>query len=293
MTRPLELGLSITPLAERPAAHVELARAADQGGLDLIGVQDHPYQPRFLDTWTLLSVLAAHTERVRLFPNVANLPLRPPAVLAKAAASLDVLSGGRVELGLGGGGFLEPVEAMGGPHRTPGESVDAVAEAIEVIRLAWSDERSVSFEGRHYRLHGYHPGPAPAHPIEVWLGAVRPRMLALTGRASDGWVAPLLTYLPAEAVPAAQDAIDEAARAAGRDPSAVRRLMNAPGTITDGARGAGPLDGPVEHWVETLASFARDLRFDTFIFWPGEEGVEQVERFAGEVAPALRAELAS
>jgi alkanesulfonate monooxygenase SsuD/methylene tetrahydromethanopterin reductase-like flavin-dependent oxidoreductase (luciferase family) len=285
--RPIELGVSLTPDADRAAELVELALVADRAGLDLIGIQDHPYQRRFLDTWTLLSVLAARTERIGLFPDVANLPLRPPAVLANAAASLDVLSGGRAELGLGAGGFWEAIVAMGGQRRSPGESVDALAEAIEVIRLVWSDERAVSFDGRHYQLAGYHPGPAPAHRIEIWLGAYKPRMLALTGRAADGWLPSLGRFAPA-AVPDAQAAIDEAARTAGRDPAAIRRMLNVAGTITDGARGPGPLDGPAEHWVETLAGLATELRFDTFVFWPAAESAEQIERFAGEVAPALR-----
>ena len=88
-------------------------RAADEGGIDLVGIQDHPYQWRYVDTWTLIAWLAARTERIRFFPDVANLPLRPPAVLAKAAASLDVLSGGRVELGLGAGAFWEAIGADG------------------------------------------------------------------------------------------------------------------------------------------------------------------------------------
>jgi alkanesulfonate monooxygenase SsuD/methylene tetrahydromethanopterin reductase-like flavin-dependent oxidoreductase (luciferase family) len=114
--RQLEFGHFLVPNADAPL--LETARAADRAGLDLIGVQDHPYQRRYVDTWTLLSMIAAGTERVRVFPDVANLPLRPPAVLAKAAASLDVLSGGRAELGLGAGGFSEAIEAFGGPSRT-------------------------------------------------------------------------------------------------------------------------------------------------------------------------------
>lgn len=90
--RPLEFGYFLVPNADDPL--LDTARAADRAGLDLIGVQDHPYQRRYVDTWTLLSTIAAVTERVRVFPDVASLPLRPPAVLAKAAASLDVLSGG-------------------------------------------------------------------------------------------------------------------------------------------------------------------------------------------------------
>ena len=79
---------------------------------------------------------------------MANLPLRPPAVMAKAAASLDVLSGGRFELGLGAGGIPDVIASFGGPRRTPGEAVEALDEAIDVIRLLWSEERSVSFDGK-------------------------------------------------------------------------------------------------------------------------------------------------
>jgi hypothetical protein len=101
---------------------------------------------------------------------------------------LDVLSDGRFELGLGAGAFWEAVEAMGGPRRSPGEAVDALVEAIEVIRLMWSDQRSVRFDGRHYRLAGVKPGPRPVHPIGIWLGVGGRRTLALVGRTADGWL---------------------------------------------------------------------------------------------------------
>ncbi|HXL78066.1 MAG TPA: LLM class flavin-dependent oxidoreductase, partial [Candidatus Eisenbacteria bacterium] len=139
--RPVTFGHFVIPDATQPIRALELAIAADHAGIDLIGIQDHPYQHRFHDTWTLLSVVAARTSRVTVFPDVANLPLRPPAMLAKAAATLDLLSNGRVELGLGAGGFWPAIGAMGGPVRTAGESVSAVEEAIEVIRLVWSGGR--------------------------------------------------------------------------------------------------------------------------------------------------------
>ncbi len=145
----------------------ELARAADEAGLDVVGVQDHPYQRSFLDTWSLIPTLLAETKRIAFFTDVANLPLRPPAVMAKAAASLDVLSGGRFELGLGAGGFPDVIAGMGGPRRTPGESVEALDEAIDVMRLMWSSEPSVSFKGKHNSLAGARPGPQPAHPIGI------------------------------------------------------------------------------------------------------------------------------
>src|SRR5438874_8544228 len=148
----LRFGVSVVPAIEALDRSREVVRAADSAGLDLIGIQDHPYQHHFLDTWSLIPTLLAETRRISLFTDVANLPLRPPAVLAKAAASLDVISGGRFELGLGAGGLPEQIAAMGGPRRSPGESVDALEEALEVIRLMWSGERIVSFAGRHYRL---------------------------------------------------------------------------------------------------------------------------------------------
>src|SRR4051812_38502785 len=169
----VRLGVFVVPSAVDPAATVNQIVAADEAGLDLIGVQDHPYQRRFFDTWTLLSYVAARTERIRLVPDVANLPLRPPRLLAKAAASLDVLSGGRVELGLGAGAFWEGIERMGGPSLDAKQAVDALEAAIPVMREFWAGEDT---------------GPRPAHPIGIWLGAYGPRMLRITGRLADGWL---------------------------------------------------------------------------------------------------------
>ena len=144
-----QFGLFLVPTSADVARTVDLAERADRAGIDLLGIQDHPYQRRFVDTIALLGHLLARTERLRVFPDVANLPLRPPAVLAKQAATLDLLSNGRFELGLGAGGFWDAIRAMGGPDRTPGESVDALAEAIDVIRHAWSGERSIRYAGEH------------------------------------------------------------------------------------------------------------------------------------------------
>nr|BFE74132.1 hypothetical protein GCM10020092_074330 [Actinoplanes digitatis] len=117
----LMFGAFITPTAEPPARAVELAVVADRAGLDLVTFQDHPYIARFHDTWTLISYAAARTERIRLSGNVLSLPLRDPAVLARAHASLDRLTGGRIELAIGAGAFWDGIEAMGGraPHRGP------------------------------------------------------------------------------------------------------------------------------------------------------------------------------
>jgi alkanesulfonate monooxygenase SsuD/methylene tetrahydromethanopterin reductase-like flavin-dependent oxidoreductase (luciferase family) len=290
-------GLSLVPNAGEIDSIRELARAADRAGLDLIGFQDHPYQVRFADTWALMAWVLAETSSIHVFPDVANLPLRPPAVMAKTAASLDLLSGGRFELGLGAGAFWEGIEAMGGPVRTPGESVEALEEAIQIIRLMWSGERAVSFEGRFYRIKGVHPGPQPAHAIGIWLGAYKPRMLRLTGRLADGWI-PSLGRTGPDVLRESQTIIDEAAERAGRDPASILRLLNVGGTITAPGSEAGTtaprpgqssggLAGPPAFWQELLGGL-RGIGFEAFVFWPSDPTAEQVERFANEVAPGLR-----
>ena len=271
----VRLGIFVTPDAGDAASTVEQIVAADRSGLDVVGVQDHPYQARFLDTWTLLSYAAARTERVRLVPDVINLPLRPPAVLAKSAASLDVLSGGRVELGLGAGAFWEGVEAMGGPRRTPKESVDALEEAIAVLRGFWSGERSVKVEGEHYRVRGARPGPPPAHPIGIWIGAYGPRMLRITGRLGDGWLPSLgARFLDPDDVPRMQAAVDDAAKAADRDPEEIERAVN---VMVDDAD------------ADALARIAVDLRFTTLLVGvPQDDPVGFVSRLGQDIAPLVR-----
>jgi alkanesulfonate monooxygenase SsuD/methylene tetrahydromethanopterin reductase-like flavin-dependent oxidoreductase (luciferase family) len=287
---PLRFGWFLVPDAGDPKGLLEEARLAERAGFDLVGIQDHPYQRRYLDTFTLLAAVAATTERIGLFPDVANLPLRHPAMLAKAAASLDLLSGGRFELGLGAGAFWDGVVAMGGPRRTPGEAVESLEEAIGLLRALWSGQPSVRFEGAHYRVVGGKPGPAPAHPVGIWVGAFGPRMLSLIGRLADGWV-PSSPYVPPERLAGAQARIDAAAAAAGRDPAAIRRLYNVSGRIGPG--GGGFLDGSAGQWVEQLLPLVTDTGIDTFVLWPSESPARQLELFAAEVAPALREAVAA
>ena len=271
--RPIEFGYSIIPLASEYPSLAGTARVADELGFDLLGIQDHPYQWRFLDTWTLISVLAAQTSRIRLFPDVANLPLRPPAVLAKAVASLDVISGGRTELGLGAGGFWQAIGAMGGPIRDPGDSISALEEAIQVTKLIWSGNRGLRFNGNFYSLNGVNSGPRPAHKVEIWLGVYKPRGLALTGRLADGW---LPSNLPPPVLADGHARIDEAAARAGRQPSEIRRLYNIGGQITEGA----------------LTELALEHGMDTFILWFEGDVESQLRQFAAEVAPAVRRNVA-
>ena len=281
----LAFGTFITPQNQRPDEVVALAQLTERAGLDLVTFQDHPYQPRFLDTWTLLSWVAAKTKSVRLSPNVLNLPLRQPAVVARAAASLDLLSGGRVELALGAGAFWDAIEAMGGRRLPPGQSVDALSEAIEIIRGVWdvSERRGLTLEGEHHHVRGAKRGPEPAHDMSIWLGAYKPRMLRLTGGKADGWL-PSLGRMSSDELGPANRTIDEAALEAGRDPRQIRRLVNIQGAFRP-SRG-GFLQGPPQQWVEELLPLALEHGFATFILLADEP--ETIELFAGDVAPALR-----
>ena len=255
--------------------------AAERGGLDVVGIQDHPYQRRFLDTFTLIADLLARTSRLRFFPDVANLPLRPPTMLAKAAVSLDLMSGGRFELGIGAGSFGDAVAGMGGPRRTSREAVDALEEAIPLIRAALDvgpEKRVVRGPGPHYPVPGYPAGPPPAHRVEIWVGAYRPRGLRLIGRLADGWV-PSYGHMNPVAFRVASATIDDAARTAGRDPLAIRRIYNF---------GDDALVGTVDSRVDTLTEWAIDLGADTFVYWPPDSTTTEIERFAAEIAPAVR-----
>lgn len=291
--RPLQFGTFVTPVNDPPQRAVQLAELSEQLGYDLVTFQDHPYQPAFHDTWTLLSWAAARTSRIHLAGNVLNLPLqREPAVLARAAASLDLLSDGRFELGLGAGGFWDAIEAIGGRRLTPGQAVDALDEAIRIIRRTWdvSDRGRFAVEGDYYRVDGAKRGPAPAHDIPIWIGALKPRMLRLIGRAGDGWL-PSLAYLQPGDYAESAARIDEAATKAGRNPAEIRRLLNVAGRFTAGRGGdvrsrGGMVEGAPADWVEQLLPYAVEDGADTFIL-AGDDPAS-MQRFIEEVAPALR-----
>lgn len=292
-TRGVEFGVSVVPTASEYPQIVEDVTLADGEGLDLVGIQDHPYQRRFLDTFALIGDLLARTERVRFFPDVASLPMRGPFMLAKTAASLDIMSGGRFELGIGAGGFWDAVAGTGGPHRTGAVAADALEEAIPIIRsalVAGSERSVVRAPGPVYPIPGYPAGPPPAHEMAIWVGAYRPRGLRMIGRLADGWV-PSLPLVGADGLRDGWELIAEAARGAGRDPAGIRRIVNVVGEVTSGPRGDGPFEGPVDQWVETLTSWTTQPRLvDAVVFWHADRA--SLERYVGQVVPAVREAIA-
>jgi alkanesulfonate monooxygenase SsuD/methylene tetrahydromethanopterin reductase-like flavin-dependent oxidoreductase (luciferase family) len=141
--RPIEFGIFLDPAAAQSATVLDTIELIDELGFDWIGIQDHPYNRQQLDAMTLIGMGLARTERVRFFPDVATLSLRPPTMLANQAVTLDLLGNGRFELGLGAGAYWDAIVAMGGPRRSPGESYASMDEAIDILRAAFDGARSV------------------------------------------------------------------------------------------------------------------------------------------------------
>ncbi|MFD0901661.1 LLM class flavin-dependent oxidoreductase [Actinomadura sediminis] len=282
--RPLRFGVSLVPDCADPL--IRTAQDADRFGLDLLGVRDEPYRRGTADALTVLASALAVTSRIRVMPAVACLPLRPPAALAKAIATMDRFSGGRAELGLGAGASAAGAEAFGGPFRSGSSAPGALEEAVQVVRLQWSDQGGLVFGGAHYRFAAPQAGPAPERQIPVWLGTDGPRGLDLTGRVADGWLA-RSGRVPPKRLADARRRIDDAAARAGRDPSDVRRGYVLEGRIARESRGF--LHGPPRQWIHELTELAVGHGVDTFLF---AGAPEHLALFALEIVPSVREQAA-
>ncbi|MEU8232662.1 LLM class flavin-dependent oxidoreductase [Actinoplanes sp. NPDC048967] len=268
---PLTFGVLVASSAGTPEEAADLARHAEELGYDLVTVEDRPDEPGLLDAWTVLGWVAGRTGRVRLAPAALSVPLRDPAVLARAAASLDLLSDGRLELVLGGGGDQDAIQAMGGHRIETDQAVAALDEAIDIVRgvLDAGEPRPLRHLGAHYRIPQAQRGPLPAHRIPIRLDGDQSPMLRLAGRKADGWAATLTAFRPGEYA-AANKIIDEAALEAGREPAEIRRLLH----IT------------TEHTVPELLALVLEDGVSTLIVRAGDTAT--LDRFAREVMPALR-----
>jgi probable F420-dependent oxidoreductase len=283
-----KFGVTIIPSASGRSDPVAEAKRAEELGFDLVAVWDHPHgeHPSF-ESWTLMTWVAANTSRIKIASNVLGMPFRLPALVAKMAESLDRLSGGRLILGLGAGGSDAELAGFGAPALPSDEKVDALEEAIEVIRGVWT-ESVFTYDGAYYRNREALLEPKPARPIPIWLGAYGPRMLELTGRVADGWI-PSLGYLPADRVKTAMDRIRVAAERAGRDPDRLNYACNVqvrvggPPSEDPGRRVAGE---PAQV-VEQLSSLL-EVGFTVLNFIVGGRREEQMELLGSMVLPKLR-----
>ena len=292
---PLQLGIELPVSAADPGAAVRLARRAEELGLDLVVVADGTDDGGALDAWTVLGAVAGATGRVDLATRGLRLDGRPPAVLARAVASLDHLAGGRVTPGLAAG--------TGGADAD--DALDALAEGVDVLRGMWAaaEPGPLVHEGRHHRVPGAQRGPAPAHELALWLGATPGSAddgaRTLAARVADGWWLPPAGGAEAaqgararlDAVRREQAALDAALTAAGRDAREVRR-----GLVLDGAslaldrRAVDATAAPSAPVVDDLAALVLDAGVGTLVLARADEAA--LVAFA-RVAAAVRDRVAA
>ena len=265
-----------------------MAQHAERLGYDFVSAADHPCgaSPSY-ETTIMLTWIAARTSRIKVASRVLAVPFRRPAMVAKLAASLDLLSGGRFILGLGAGYSDQEIAALGAPVLSPGAKIDGLAEAIQVIRGAWTHP-GFTQDGRHHSVRDLEMEPKPARTIPVWLGTFGPRALAVTGRLADGWI-PSLGHMPVEEIPAMRRRIDNAAEAAGRRPEDIRSILNVSIRIDPGAL---PQPDAVTGSAKQVASQLQDLLgldFTGFNFiLSGPDPIATMQQIAEDVLPILR-----
>lgn len=213
------ISLPIRELRDDLGAVKAFAQMADDLGYTHLRVPDQVLRPRsghLHEPLMVLAYVAAVTESIELVPSVVVTPARQTVLLAKQLASLDVMSGSRVRLGVGVGGSAAEFEALGADFHTRGARCE---EQIGLLRRLWT-ESDVVFEGRWDRVTGGGIDPLPARPIPIWIGASGvpvPRIRRRIGRQADGW---FVLCSPEQFEPIKAD-IDNAARSAGRDPDAI------------------------------------------------------------------------
>jgi alkanesulfonate monooxygenase SsuD/methylene tetrahydromethanopterin reductase-like flavin-dependent oxidoreductase (luciferase family) len=275
-------------------AVLDLAATADANGLDLFTIADHLYFGDKLDAYSAVGFLLGRTSSICGVVTVTNLPTRPAPLVARAITSLSALSGGRVILGMGAGAIWDMITKLGVPRLTPGAAVRAMEEAIALIRALSGGGEPVTFDGAFYQVSGLDPAPTPAPPI--WTGSVGPKSLAVTGRAADGWVPSMGSDWRSKLYRESRPVIDEAAAAAGRDPSAIVDVFNFGGRITSEPLGSTRgedgrwIGGSVQQWIEEMTSAVVEHNAGGFIYRNTDDtpAAVAVARYAQEIVPAIR-----
>ena len=240
MTHPLRVGLKLSQQAHPIEAHRESWRIADEAGFDHIWPFDHlialgkdPARPIY-DGWTILGAVAENTKRTRIGLNVTGNLYRHPGLLAKIAVTVDHLSGGRLEMGIGAA-WNEPEFTMYGiPFPRAAVRIRMMDEACSVLKALWTEERA-TFKGRFYQLDGAIAEPKPIQKPypPIWIGGVGPKLtLRVVAKHADVWNSNAPT--PAETVALTQT-LDEHCAAVGRDPATIRRSCQVRAETEDAA----------------------------------------------------------
>ncbi len=264
---------------------LEQWRLAEELGFDSAWLFDHftslygdPDGP-CLEASTLLAALARETSRIRIGVLVYGNTHRHPAILAKELVTLDHVSDGRLDVGIGTGWNEREHAAYGIPFPSAGDRVAMLDEALEVMRLLFT-ERRTTFEGHHYRLHDTPFAPKPLQAkLPILIGGKRPKMLRVIARHADLWDS---SSTPAELVERGAQ-LDDNCRAIGRDPAEIVRSVSL---------GADRLEDEAG-FADTIRAY-RAAGASQFLFdFPlGGAGLASATQVAREIIPALRAELA-
>jgi F420-dependent oxidoreductase-like protein len=279
---------------------------AEDAGITRGGAAASATGPRslpLLECWTTLSALARDTTRLRLGTSVLCVSYRSPAVLAKMGATLDVISGGRLELGLGAGWFEREYRAYGIPFPRVGERIAHLDESLDVIRAMWTTERP-TFSGKYFAIDDAVCDPPPLqrpHP-PIWIGGEGDRVHRVAARAADGinvrWWSP-------ERIAARAPFLQAACGEHGRDPRTLRRSVTALLALDrDAARAqairarfaAIPTDGhiagtPAQCLARLREYLAAGVRH-VLLTIPDVAASDALELAGREVLPALRQEAA-
>jgi alkanesulfonate monooxygenase SsuD/methylene tetrahydromethanopterin reductase-like flavin-dependent oxidoreductase (luciferase family) len=293
--RKVQFGVKPTVAIANPQQTIQEIRQADRDGLDLFAITDHPYFADRLEAYATVGYGLGATQNITAVTDVTNLPFRPAPLLSRTITSLSALSGGRIVLGLGAGGYLGRIADFGAPRLTPGQAVAAFEESFAVLRALAGCGPAVSITGTHYSISESQPAPVDFPPI--WTGSVGPKSLAITGRLADGWFPGGSSDWRSALYRDGRAIIDEAALAAGRSPSDIATIYNLRGTLTsDDVASTRDEDGrwqsgSVRQWVDELTSAVLEHGAAGFIYF--EPAPDDFSRWSHEIVPAVRAAIAS
>jgi alkanesulfonate monooxygenase SsuD/methylene tetrahydromethanopterin reductase-like flavin-dependent oxidoreductase (luciferase family) len=292
-------GLGLESGVDQVSEMLGHAHLADDGGLDLVSISDHPYFAERVDAYAALGFVLGATRNIAGAVIMTNLLSRPAPILARTVTGLSTISGGRVVLGIGAGGLWEEIVALGVPRLSPAARIRAAEEAIMVVRALSGGGDPVTFDGEFYQVTELTPAAVPAPPI--WIGALGPKNLAVAGRRADGWIPGHLADWRSALVAESRPIVDEAAASVGRDPADVDTIYNVSGRLTrdplprtrdDDGRWIG---GGATQWVEelTFAVLEHDAAAFIYLVAPGDSISDAtLNLWAHEVVPAVREAIA-
>lgn len=267
---------------------------ADRAGLDFFALSDHPYYGDRLEAYSTLGLLLGRTRTITGVTTVTNLPTRPVPLLARTLSTLSALSGGRVVLGIGAGGYWDDIVRFGVTRLDPAAAVRALEEAIGLVRALSDGPAPVTLDGEFTQVVALDPAPVPA-PL-VWTGSVGPKSLAVTGRSADGWIPGNAADWHSERYRGSRPLVEEAARSVGRDPADIATVFNLPARITDAPVNAPRdasgrwLGGSVGQWITELTEAVLEHGASGFVYFTSGDPSGQVGlgRWAEEIVPAVR-----